>query len=33
VHTSDATHALVAVPVTLTVSAPDLIFIDGFENP
>jgi hypothetical protein len=33
VHTSDATHALVALPVTLTVAAPDLIFIDGFENP
>jgi hypothetical protein len=33
VHTSDATHALVAVPVTLTVSAPDVIFLDGFENP
>jgi hypothetical protein len=35
VHTSDAAHALVVVPVTLTVSGadPDLIFNDGFENP
>jgi hypothetical protein len=33
VHTSDATHALVAVPITLNITAPDLIFIDGFENP
>jgi hypothetical protein len=35
VQTSDASHATVAVPVTLDVdgSDPDLIFTDGFETP
>jgi len=35
VQTSDASHATVAVPVTLNVTggSPDLIFADGFETP
>jgi hypothetical protein len=35
VQTSDASHATVAVPVTLNVTGgnPDLIFADGFETP
>jgi hypothetical protein len=34
VHTSDAAHALIAVPVTLNVGAdPDMIFANGFDAP
>ena len=35
VQTSDASHAMLAVPVTLNVSGndPDLIFADGFDTP
>jgi hypothetical protein len=32
VGTSDASHATVAVPITLDVGNPDLIFADGFET-
>jgi plastocyanin len=32
VHSNDAAHALVSIPVEFTVNTPDLIFRDGFEG-
>jgi hypothetical protein len=33
VHSNDPAHALISVPVNVTVSLADLIFANGYDSP